>query len=182
MRHDGTGFERLLAWRQKHNLPRRVASVPMDVRHADPPTITIGVRFVALFVKVLPKLFGDRSDVFVGVHAPDLQSAGCDRNLRAMPDPCKESIHLGCECDAATGGTPPTAASRIGVAAADAATDCGLTCPARVAAFISAIGKALARSAAPTSEGCARWQPLSINGMEAADAMRRSARIKRQRL
>jgi hypothetical protein len=62
----------------------------------------------------------------------------------------------GWECEAATGGTPPTAASRIGVPIAACDTERGLTSPARPAAFISAKGKALARSAAPTSDGLAR--------------------------
>jgi len=53
-------------------------------------------------------------------------------------------------------GTPATPASRIGVPSAACATTPGLMSLACLAVCISAIGKALARSAAPTSEGLAR--------------------------
>ena len=53
-------------------------------------------------------------------------------------------------------GTPATPASRIGVPSAACATTPGLMSLACLAVCISAIGKALARSAAPTSEGVAR--------------------------
>ena len=55
-----------------------------------------------------------------------------------------------------------------------------LASPARAAAFISALGNALARSASPTSDGCGRWQPLKI--VVAAVAMMMSVRARHQRM
>ena len=58
-------------------------------------------------------------------------------------------------CDKAGVGTPPTGGSRIGVPSAACATEPGLMSLACRAVCISAMGKALARSASPTSDGLA---------------------------
>jgi hypothetical protein len=68
MCHDGTRFDRLLAWRKEYHLPRGVASVPVDIGYTDAPAVAVQMGFVALPMEMLTKLFSDRGDVLVGIH------------------------------------------------------------------------------------------------------------------
>ena len=73
-------------------------------------------------------------------------------NDESDPDVTTEQFHLSFSEDAGV-GTPATGASRIGVPSAACATEPGLISLACRAVCISAMGKALARSASPTSDG-----------------------------
>lgn len=155
--NDGAGLDRFFARRQKHHLPRGVAPVPVNIGYADAPTITIDVRFVTFLPKMLAKPFGNDGNMLVGIHPrPSNRCRMIQPTTRQDGTKPPTRRRLGLRMRSLDRWNAPTAASRLGVPMADPATAAGLTSCARLAAFISAKGKALAPSAVPTSEGVAR--------------------------